>query len=1670
MGMELSVTYEYDFPEPFIYPSGPDRLFGVTGLDLDSRGGVPALPMRSVFLAVPPGHRLIDVEVRCFLQRTIGFTDSYPTNPTEIALNGERSFSHEYEPISWEVSGRHVLEGVEVVGINLRPLCWDERTGALSFVGRYSVTLVYEESSIDFLGDVDRVRDLVDNPQAVPDLSSFTTSSVLPVGDYDHLIITSRDLSAPFQELAHWKGEREDLGSAQDNIRSTVVALEDILEDDRFWGIPSAHAGTGNDTQTIIRNFIITAHQEWGVQYVLIGGDDDIVPARMVKAPYDDNQIDELTADIYFSGLDGDWDSDGDGVYGEPGSVYVADEADLLAEVFVGRATVSTVKQAWNFVNKTIAYERGHSNQYGDDILLIGELLDSATQTYGDDYMEEVWDLVLADEGLDRSTLYARDGTFSGSAVLAAMGSGVHVINHMGHGNFESMTELDNEDVRGLQNELPFIVYTQACNVAGFDEKEDRPGDCIAEEFIQGEGGAVAFIGNSRYGWYVKGSTDGSSQKFDISFFGQVYDHDVTDLGRALSYSKEEHANLAFSAGTVRWVYLEQNLLGDPETRVHLPGSDLHDLAVQGMDVGRAILDEPCPIEVWVRNLGHSDQVGKLVLEADGEEVDNRTFSLGMGEDMTILLEWTPLEHRVSNITARVICAADQRPGNDGREVRSMVDRRIVSDESWTGNVTLPGGLLVDPLVTVNVSDCEIALQPSDLPYHISVLGALSLNGSTFQGSPFSIGSDGGRLELRNGRLLGMSSTCPSTFAGGSLYMRDMEIVGGAGWLLNGTSVDALNVTLTGQSGEWLMSDSAVYLDRLFGQGGDGLRLLGATGAVTSSSWTGGSSGISIDSCVGMVLRDLVLNGNGMDMDICGDLPSHFMHEVENVSLTYGPLMMMQGLNNATVEEVSGSLYLIGCHDMIVRNSRFGNSGSGLTLVNSSNVEMLGNAFENCTIGIRAVDSQGLAWGNDLLFNDVQVFHSRSELSFGKEYPLGGNHWSDMAGEDAMGGEHQDEPGADGIFDDAYDAGGTYDRYPRTHRCSYLYDRLEASFSQDAEQADRTGAVTFVSTSTSGIGIANWTWDMGDGTIAHGPSVAHTYPSLGTFTVNLTVTDHFGQEDGTEGAVQVINLRPVCDFSNSPTRPKPGDAVQFNDLSTDLDGEIVSWLWDFGDGSFSDSRSPQHTFVNEGDYLVSLTVNDTDGAIGTMARALAVGNDPPVAAFSWSPTSITTVVDVNFISQSSDIDGTLTSWTWDLGDGSSGSGADIRHRYSSLGTYTVTLVVTDDNGASDSVSKTITVVNSRPVAVFMAPAQVESLSAACFEDRSYDLDGIITGWSWTFGDGGASNDRSPTHVFLVPGTYSVTLTVTDDRGWAGKRSSDIIVTNRLPEVNLTTPQGDHWSLDVIDFSASASDPDGMVVNYTWEMGDGAVKEGGNVTHAYRAPGTYNVTVTCRDDSNGETSVSSLVTILNLAPRAEVLMQQGGHPLELVFIAQAQDDDGRLTRYDWSFGDGAYGEGEMVRHEYAEEGSYEVKLTVIDDVGGMVEAGCMAEVLPGNLYLSGMRLSYVRGTGWELSGEIWNEGELPVNVTLSVDAGNRMFLWEIEVSGEGFEPFHLPLTGFEGGEVNATLLTPERWETDLRDNLWTGDGDPWTPFVPWIAGGAAIVMALAAMVMYARRRG
>jgi PKD repeat protein len=170
--------------------------------------------------------------------------------------------------------------------------------------------------------------------------------------------------------------------------------------------------------------------------------------------------------------------------------------------------------------------------------------------------------------------------------------------------------------------------------------------------------------------------------------------------------------------------------------------------------------------------------------------------------------------------------------------------------------------------------------------------------------------------------------------------------------------------------------------------------------------------------------------------------------------------------------------------------------------------------------------------------------------------------------------------------------------------------------------------------------------------------------------------------------INVLNVGPTANMSYTPTAPTDLHNVSFIDESVDLDGYIASWYWDFGDGNTSNLKNPFHKYDDDGVYDVTLNVVDDDGAGAVIQDQITVLNVAPVASFLYTPRTPTTNDTVQFSDKSTDPDGTIVSWSWDLGDGTmSTEKSPPVHKYSYGGSYEVSLKVTDNDGASNTITR-----------------------------------------------------------------------------------------------------------------------------------------------------------------------------------------------------------------------------------------------------------------------------------------------------------------------------------------------------------------------------------------------
>ncbi|MEL4320452.1 PKD domain-containing protein [Leifsonia sp. YIM 134122] len=356
-----------------------------------------------------------------------------------------------------------------------------------------------------------------------------------------------------------------------------------------------------------------------------------------------------------------------------------------------------------------------------------------------------------------------------------------------------------------------------------------------------------------------------------------------------------------------------------------------------------------------------------------------------------------------------------------------------------------------------------------------------------------------------------------------------------------------------------------------------------------------------------------------------------------------------------------------------------------------------------------------------------------------------------------------------------------------------------------------------------------------------------------------TIAAHYALGTGT-----TPNVTPTASFTATPgvkTVSVDGSA------SSDPDGSIVGYAWNFGDGGTATGATAAHPYATGGDYVVTLTVTDNRGGTATTSSTVTVSSPPPnvlpTAAFSTVITNLAVAADG---SGSTDSDGTVVGYAWNFGvPGATASGPTASYTYAAAGTYTVSLTVTDDEGGTNTKTTSVTVApapppNVAPTASFTSSAAFLKLSVDA--SASSDSDGTIAGYAWNFGDGGTGSGELTDHTYGSAGTYTVTLTVTDDDGAATVTTASVSVTapppNVLPTASFTSNVS---NLSVTVNGSGSSDPDGTIASYGWNYGDGGTATGPTpAAHVYAASGTYTVTLTVTDNRGGTGVTTSTITV------------------------------------------------------------------------------------------------------------------------------------------------------------------------------------------------------------------
>src|SRR5438093_5365202 len=489
--------------------------------------------------------------------------------------------------------------------------------------------------------------------------------------------------------------------------------------------------------------------------------------------------------------------------------------------------------------------------------------------------------------------------------------------------------------------------------------------------------------------------------------------------------------------------------------------------------------------------------------------------------------------------------------------------------------------------------------------------------------------------------------------------------------------------------------------------------------------------------------------------------------------------------------------------------------------------------------------------------------------------------------------------------------------------------------------------VQFTDQSTPGSSpITSWSWTFGDGGTSTSQSPSHTYAAIGTYTVSLTVTTAVGPDAETKtGYIKVASGSPIADFSANPTSGTTPLTVTFTDRSVSGGTPITSWAWDFGDGGVSTSQNPNHIYLVGGTYTMSLTATNSRGSDTATKTNLIVATQspvPPTAQFSGTPRSGNAPLTVQFTDQSTPGTSPITNRQWVFGDSATRSAQNPSHTYTNPGLYTVILSVASavGDGREEKASYIQALVApAAPTADFSGsptsgtvPLQVQ------FTDLSLTGGTPITSWSWNFGDGGTSTTQNPSHTYLVPGTYNVSLTATNSVG-PGSITKNGYINAQIVPVGPTaqfsgTPRSGNTPL-AVQFTDQSTPGTSPITSWSWAFGDGGTSTSQSPSHVYAAIDTYTVslTVTTAVGPDAETK-AGYIKVASGSPIANFSANptSGTPPLTVTFTDRSVSGGTPITSWAWAFGDGGVSTSQNPNHIYLVGGTYTVSLTATNSRG------------------------------------------------------------------------------------------------------------------------------------------
>jgi hypothetical protein len=586
--MASEIEKVYHFSDPVVTVQGVYHTFTFPGTRLSGLPGEPSLPWQEIKLMLPPGESAVSVNIAMESETRIpGTLMLYPHQPPRPLSDTIPGVFQKNEAV-YRSAGNYpenpggklitqYLNGFGFAISTFTPVKYNPARGSITYFRKVTVRITTRPDApaleaIKNLQGSERTRQRAQEFAQNPGMAGAYPVTDAPSLQYDYLIIAPALFQNEFQPLISMYAAK--------GITCQVITTETINS-----------GGTGADLQEKIRNRIITEYQDNLISYVLLAGNPPLVPCRgfycyVISTP----NIEEfnIPADLYYSGLDGDYNADGDNIFGE-----VNDTVDLLPDVAVARFTVDDTAGLRRMIRKSIAYQTNPVIEEITKPLMAAEYLYNAPLTFGGPYM----DLLINDHNdngyfthgipsaantIDKlyDTLISLPlivWSWDKTMLKERINQGHSFIHHLGHANTSYMMRMVTSDItnanfpaiNGIDHNYQ-LLYTQGCLCGAFDQA-----GCIAVKAVTIDNFLVAGVFNSRYGWFNQGTTDGPSQHLQREFVSAMYTDTLPEkhLGEVHRISKVETAPWVtmpgeFEPGAQRWCHYCCNAFGDPAMEI----------------------------------------------------------------------------------------------------------------------------------------------------------------------------------------------------------------------------------------------------------------------------------------------------------------------------------------------------------------------------------------------------------------------------------------------------------------------------------------------------------------------------------------------------------------------------------------------------------------------------------------------------------------------------------------------------------------------------------------------------------------------------------------------------------------------------------------------------------------------------------------------------------------------------------------------------------------------------------------------------------------------------------------------------------------------------------------------------------------------------------------------